>query len=75
MRKPPAEPSAQQTLVYSGVCVCVRGWQKDYRRARRSGSSVPCWFVHNSGKGLIDGHYSDYIVPQLRSFLPPSGKP
>lgn len=47
-----------------------RGWQKDYRRDKRRGSNVYCWFVHNSAKGFIDGHYSDYIVPQLNSFLP-----
>uniref|UniRef100_A0AAR2KK29 Inter-alpha-trypsin inhibitor heavy chain 2 n=1 Tax=Pygocentrus nattereri TaxID=42514 RepID=A0AAR2KK29_PYGNA len=34
------------------------------------GSDVYCWFVHNSGKGFIDGHYSNYIVPDLNSFLP-----
>ncbi|XP_068442463.1 inter-alpha-trypsin inhibitor heavy chain H2 [Clinocottus analis] len=49
----------------------TRGWQKDYRRDKRRGSSVYCWFVHNSGKGFIDGHYTDYIVPNLNSFLPP----
>lgn len=51
------------------VCVCVRGWQKDYRQDRRNGSNIYCWFVHNSGKGFIDGRYDDYIVPQLHSFL------
>ncbi|XP_068611633.1 inter-alpha-trypsin inhibitor heavy chain H2 [Brachionichthys hirsutus] len=49
----------------------TRGWQKDYRADRKRGSDVYCWFVHNSGKGFIDGHYSDYIVPGLDSFLPP----
>uniref|UniRef100_A0A3Q3W9S6 VWFA domain-containing protein n=1 Tax=Mola mola TaxID=94237 RepID=A0A3Q3W9S6_MOLML len=48
----------------------TRGWQKDYRRDRTNGSNIYCWFVHNSGKGFIDGHYTDYIVPQLNSFLP-----
>ncbi|XP_077400614.1 inter-alpha-trypsin inhibitor heavy chain H2 [Vanacampus margaritifer] len=47
----------------------TRGWQKDYRRDKRRGSDVYCWFVHNSGKGFIDGHYSAYIVPDLHSFL------
>uniref|UniRef100_A0AAQ5ZW32 Inter-alpha-trypsin inhibitor heavy chain 2 n=1 Tax=Amphiprion ocellaris TaxID=80972 RepID=A0AAQ5ZW32_AMPOC len=47
----------------------TRGWQKDYRSDTRRGSSVYCWFIHNSGKGLIDGHYTDYIVPDLNSFL------
>ncbi|XP_042367093.1 inter-alpha-trypsin inhibitor heavy chain H2 [Plectropomus leopardus] len=49
----------------------TRGWQKDYRRDKRRGSNIYCWFIHNSGKGFIDGHYSDYIVPDLNSFLPP----
>uniref|UniRef100_G3Q9J6 Inter-alpha-trypsin inhibitor heavy chain 2 n=1 Tax=Gasterosteus aculeatus aculeatus TaxID=481459 RepID=G3Q9J6_GASAC len=47
----------------------TRGWQKDYRRDKKRGSSVFCWFVHNSGKGFIDGHYTDYIVPNLSGFL------
>uniref|UniRef100_A0A7N6B0J1 Inter-alpha-trypsin inhibitor heavy chain 2 n=1 Tax=Anabas testudineus TaxID=64144 RepID=A0A7N6B0J1_ANATE len=47
----------------------TRGWQKDYRRDTRQGSNVYCWFIHNSGKGFIDGHYTDYIVPDLHSFL------
>lgn len=46
-----------------------RGLQKDYRTERVLGTDVPCWFVHNSGKGFIDGHYKDYLVPQLYSFL------
>ncbi|XP_030576138.1 inter-alpha-trypsin inhibitor heavy chain H2 isoform X2 [Archocentrus centrarchus] len=47
----------------------TRGWQKDYRQDKKHGSNVYCWFIHNSGKGFIDGHYSDYIVPDLNSFL------
>uniref|UniRef100_A0A8C4INA3 Inter-alpha-trypsin inhibitor heavy chain 2 n=1 Tax=Dicentrarchus labrax TaxID=13489 RepID=A0A8C4INA3_DICLA len=47
----------------------TRGWQKDYRQDKKRGSNVYCWFVHNSGKGFIDGHYTDYIVPELNSFL------
>ncbi|XP_072309849.1 inter-alpha-trypsin inhibitor heavy chain H2 [Eucyclogobius newberryi] len=47
----------------------TRGWQKDYRTETKHGSNVYCWFVHNSGKGFIDGHYTDYIVPDLNSFL------
>ncbi|KAK2859127.1 hypothetical protein Q5P01_003747 [Channa striata] len=43
----------------------TRGWQKDYRRDKKRGSNVDCWFVHNSGKGFIDGHYTDYIVSDL----------
>uniref|UniRef100_A0A8C9ZPU2 Inter-alpha-trypsin inhibitor heavy chain 2 n=1 Tax=Sander lucioperca TaxID=283035 RepID=A0A8C9ZPU2_SANLU len=47
----------------------TRGWQKDYRHDKRHGSNIYCWFIHNSGKGFIDGHYTDYIVPNLNSFL------
>ena len=46
-----------------------RGLQKDYRTDRVLGTDVQCWFVHNSGKGFIDGHYKDYLVPHLYSFL------
>lgn len=52
------------------VCVLNRGKQKDYRWDNKQGSDVYCWFVHNSGKGFIDGHYTSYIVPTLDSFLP-----
>ncbi|XP_015238018.1 PREDICTED: inter-alpha-trypsin inhibitor heavy chain H2 [Cyprinodon variegatus] len=48
----------------------TRGWQKDYRHDSKRGFNVYCWFIHNSGKGFIDGHYSDYILPGLSSFLP-----
>lgn len=47
----------------------TRGLQKDYRTDVVFGSDVPCWFVHNSGKGFIDGHYKDYFVSGLFSFL------
>uniref|UniRef100_A0A674F6K8 Inter-alpha-trypsin inhibitor heavy chain 2 n=1 Tax=Salmo trutta TaxID=8032 RepID=A0A674F6K8_SALTR len=50
--------------------VVTRGWQKDYRRDNKRGSDVFCWFIHNSGKGFIDGHYTNYLVPRLDSFLP-----
>ncbi|XP_038247207.1 inter-alpha-trypsin inhibitor heavy chain H2 [Dermochelys coriacea] len=45
------------------------GLQKDYRTDQVFGTNVHCWFVHNSGKGFIDGHYKDYLVPHLYSFL------
>uniref|UniRef100_A0A8C8RKC1 Inter-alpha-trypsin inhibitor heavy chain 2 n=1 Tax=Pelusios castaneus TaxID=367368 RepID=A0A8C8RKC1_9SAUR len=48
---------------------CCSGMQKDYRGDRVFGTKVHCWFVHNSGKGFVDGHYKDYLVPHLYSFL------
>uniref|UniRef100_A0A4W5K4U3 Inter-alpha-trypsin inhibitor heavy chain 2 n=1 Tax=Hucho hucho TaxID=62062 RepID=A0A4W5K4U3_9TELE len=52
--------------------VVTRGWQKDYRQDNKRGSDVVCWFIHNSGKGFIDGHYTNYIVPRLdKNFFPP----
>uniref|UniRef100_H3D523 Inter-alpha-trypsin inhibitor heavy chain 2 n=1 Tax=Tetraodon nigroviridis TaxID=99883 RepID=H3D523_TETNG len=65
----PLKKEAVMEVKGNRLHVTSRGWQKDYRRDRRSGSNVYCWFVHNSGKGFIDGHYTDYIVPELRSFL------
>uniref|UniRef100_A0A8B9HHY5 Inter-alpha-trypsin inhibitor heavy chain 2 n=1 Tax=Astyanax mexicanus TaxID=7994 RepID=A0A8B9HHY5_ASTMX len=67
------EPEKKQaTMEVKGNKLTVtRGWQKDYRFDKKHGSDVYCWFVHNSGKGFIDGHYSSYIVPNLDSFLPP----
>ncbi|XP_037617091.1 inter-alpha-trypsin inhibitor heavy chain H2 isoform X2 [Sebastes umbrosus] len=55
--------------VKGNTLLVTRGWQKDYRRDKKRGSSIYCWFIHNSGKGFIDGHYTDYIVPNLNSFL------
>uniref|UniRef100_A0A8C5S0F3 Inter-alpha-trypsin inhibitor heavy chain 2 n=1 Tax=Laticauda laticaudata TaxID=8630 RepID=A0A8C5S0F3_LATLA len=47
----------------------TRGLQKDYRLDRVFGTNVQCWFVHNNGKGFLDGHYRDYLVPNLYSYL------
>ncbi|KAJ8384552.1 hypothetical protein AAFF_G00200850 [Aldrovandia affinis] len=65
-----ADPMKMQaTMEVKGNKLAVtRGWQKDYRKDRKRGSDVFCWFIHNSGKGFIDGHYKNYIVPQLDSF-------
>uniref|UniRef100_A0A8D0G5Y7 Inter-alpha-trypsin inhibitor heavy chain 2 n=1 Tax=Sphenodon punctatus TaxID=8508 RepID=A0A8D0G5Y7_SPHPU len=64
----PEKPVA--TMAVKGHKLTVtRGLQKDYRTNRVFGTNVHCWFVHNSGKGFIDGHYRDYLVPTLYSFL------
>ncbi|MGH0155033.1 UNVERIFIED_CONTAM: hypothetical protein FKN15_045499 [Acipenser sinensis] len=64
----PKKPEA--TMEVKGHKLAVtRGWQKDYRTDKVYGTNVYCWFIHNSGKGFIDGHYKDYIVPHLDSFL------
>ncbi|XP_056131930.1 inter-alpha-trypsin inhibitor heavy chain H2 [Lampris incognitus] len=60
----------EATMEVKGNKLAVtRGWQKDYRRDKKRGTDVYCWFIHNSGKGFIDGVYTDYIVPHLNSFL------
>ncbi|XP_037366480.1 inter-alpha-trypsin inhibitor heavy chain H2 [Talpa occidentalis] len=66
--KDPAKPEASMEVKGHKLTV-TRGLQKDYRTDIVFGTDVPCWFVHNSGKGFIDGHYKDYFVPQLYSFL------
>ncbi|XDA82084.1 hypothetical protein R6Z07M_011968 [Ovis aries] len=66
--KDPEKPEASME-VKGQKLVVTRGLQKDYRTDRVFGTNVPCWFVHNSGKGFIDGDYKDYFVPQLYSFL------
>ncbi|KAF4079575.1 hypothetical protein AMELA_G00179680 [Ameiurus melas] len=67
------EPDKKQaTMEVKGNKLTVtRGKQKDYRWDKKQGSDVYCWFIHNSGKGFIDGHYTSYIVPTLDSFLTP----
>ncbi|KAM8972135.1 inter-alpha-trypsin inhibitor heavy chain H2 [Pelodytes ibericus] len=58
------------TMNVKGQTLTVtKGIQKDYMSDTAEGTNVPCWFVHNSGKGFIDGHYKDYIVSHLYSFL------
>ncbi|GCB63946.1 inter-alpha-trypsin inhibitor heavy chain H2 [Scyliorhinus torazame] len=60
----------QATMEVKGHKITVtRGLQKDYRTDTVNGTDVQCWFVHNSGKGFIDGHFKDYLVPHLHSFL------
>ncbi|NP_001268591.1 inter-alpha-trypsin inhibitor heavy chain H2 precursor [Mesocricetus auratus] len=66
--KDPEKPEASMEVKGHKLTV-TRGLQKDYRTDIAFGTDVPCWFVHNSGKGFIDGHYKDYLVPQLYSFL------
>uniref|UniRef100_A0A673TZ70 Inter-alpha-trypsin inhibitor heavy chain 2 n=1 Tax=Suricata suricatta TaxID=37032 RepID=A0A673TZ70_SURSU len=66
--KDPEKPEASMEVKGHRLTV-TRGLQKDYRADRLFGTDVSCWFVHNSGKGFIDGHYKDYLVPQLYSFL------
>ncbi|KAI1888064.1 hypothetical protein AGOR_G00181200 [Albula goreensis] len=57
------------TMEVNGNKLAVtRGWQKDYRQDRKHGDDVFCWFIHNSGKGFIEGHYKNYIVPELDSY-------
>nr|XP_019593770.1 PREDICTED: inter-alpha-trypsin inhibitor heavy chain H2 [Rhinolophus sinicus] len=66
--KDPEKPEASMEVKGQNLVV-TRGLQKDYRTDTVFGTDVPCWFVHNSGKGFIDRHYKDYFVPQLYSFL------
>ncbi|XP_004635349.1 inter-alpha-trypsin inhibitor heavy chain H2 [Octodon degus] len=66
--KDPQKPEAIMEVKGQKLIV-TRGLQKDYRTDIVFGTEVPCWFVHNSGKGFIDGYYKDYLVPQLYSFL------
>ncbi|XP_004379762.1 inter-alpha-trypsin inhibitor heavy chain H2 [Trichechus manatus latirostris] len=66
--KNPKKPEASMEVKGQKLTV-TRGLQKDYRTDTVFGTDVPCWFVHNSGKGFIDGHYEDYLVPQLYSYL------
>nr|XP_015207837.1 PREDICTED: inter-alpha-trypsin inhibitor heavy chain H2 [Lepisosteus oculatus] len=64
----PKKPEATMEVKGNKLAV-TRGWQKDYRDDKVYGTDIYCWFIHNSGKGFIDGHYKNYIVPQLDSFL------
>ncbi|XP_033018180.1 inter-alpha-trypsin inhibitor heavy chain H2 isoform X2 [Lacerta agilis] len=69
--RPGQDPGkADATMEVKGHKLTVtRGVQKDYRLDRVFGTGVRCWFVHNSGKGFLDRHYTDYLVPTLYSYL------
>ncbi|KAL7408321.1 hypothetical protein ABVT39_021607 [Epinephelus coioides] len=57
------------TMYVKGQILNVtRHWQKDFSRDVKNGESIPCWFVDNEGKGLIDGRASDYVVSGLFMF-------
>ncbi|XP_075064694.1 inter-alpha-trypsin inhibitor heavy chain H2 [Mixophyes fleayi] len=64
----PEKPIATMNVKGHKLTV-TRGVQKEYHLNSMLGTKVTCWFVHNNGKGFIDGHYKDYIVPQLYSVL------
>ncbi|KAI7791891.1 putative inter-alpha-trypsin inhibitor heavy chain H2 [Triplophysa rosa] len=66
-----ADPKKKEAImeVKGNKLAVTRGWQKDYRRDKKRGSDVFCWFVHNNGKGFIDGSYTSYILPRLDGFL------
>ncbi|XP_018421679.1 PREDICTED: inter-alpha-trypsin inhibitor heavy chain H2 [Nanorana parkeri] len=64
----PEKPIATMNVKENKLTV-TRGVQKEYQSNNVQGTKVTCWFVHNNGKGFIDGHYRDYMVPQLYSFL------
>ncbi|XP_066489836.1 inter-alpha-trypsin inhibitor heavy chain H2 [Tiliqua scincoides] len=60
----------EATMEVKGLKLTVtRGLQKDYRLNSVLGTDVQCWFVHNNGKGFLDGHYTDYLVPTLYSYV------
>ncbi|XP_030664702.1 inter-alpha-trypsin inhibitor heavy chain H2-like [Nomascus leucogenys] len=52
--KDPEKPEASMEVKGQKLIV-TRGVQKDYRTDLVFGTDVTCWFVHNSGKGFIDG--------------------
>ncbi|XP_070594765.1 inter-alpha-trypsin inhibitor heavy chain H3-like [Erythrolamprus reginae] len=60
----PEKPDATMVVKNHQLTV-TRGWQKDYTEDSKHGTDVPCWFIHNNAEGLIDGTYTDYIVPSL----------
>ncbi|XP_069824044.1 inter-alpha-trypsin inhibitor heavy chain H3-like [Dendropsophus ebraccatus] len=60
----PDKPDATMK-VKNKMLTVTRGAQKDYRKDHRNGIKVPCWFVHNNGKDLIDGNHADYIVSNI----------
>ncbi|XP_030584309.1 inter-alpha-trypsin inhibitor heavy chain H3-like isoform X2 [Archocentrus centrarchus] len=66
LRPGEAQEKLDATMYVKGQTISVtRHWQKDFSKDVKNGESVPCWFVDNDGRGLIDGAASDYIVSDL----------
>ncbi|XP_048462661.1 inter-alpha-trypsin inhibitor heavy chain H3-like [Rhincodon typus] len=58
------------TMIVKGHKLRVtRVSEKDYRLDSNRGINIPCWFVHSSGKGFIDGIATDYVVSSLFNSL------
>ncbi|XP_069823234.1 inter-alpha-trypsin inhibitor heavy chain H3-like [Dendropsophus ebraccatus] len=62
----PEKPDATMKVKNKALTV-TRGVQRDYQKDHKNGNKIPCWFVHFNGEGLIDGTYTDYIVPDIFS--------
>uniref|UniRef100_A0A3B1JB47 Inter-alpha-trypsin inhibitor heavy chain C-terminal domain-containing protein n=1 Tax=Astyanax mexicanus TaxID=7994 RepID=A0A3B1JB47_ASTMX len=62
--KDPEKPDATMSVKGNRLTV-TRGWQRDFRKDVKNGETVPCWFIHNNGTGLIDGDLRDYVVSDL----------
>eukprot|EP00066_Takifugu_rubripes_P023204 XP_011612470.1 PREDICTED: inter-alpha-trypsin inhibitor heavy chain H3-like isoform X1 [Takifugu rubripes] len=59
-------PKPEAIMYVKGQMLNVtRHWQKDFSHQLTDGKIIPCWFVINSGRGLIDGEPADYIVSGL----------
>ena len=44
-----------------------------HRENLASKEIVPCWFVHNNGRHLLDGSHLDYLVPRIAYRKAPNG--
>ncbi|XP_018412676.1 PREDICTED: inter-alpha-trypsin inhibitor heavy chain H3-like [Nanorana parkeri] len=64
----PNKPDATMK-VKNKLLTVTRGIQKDYRDDSTDSNEIPCWFVHSSGEGLIDGTHTDYIVQDIFSIV------
>ncbi|XP_069569123.1 inter-alpha-trypsin inhibitor heavy chain H3-like [Brachyistius frenatus] len=66
LRPGEVQENLDATMYVKGQMLNVtRQWQKNFSRDVNNGESIPCWFVNNEGRGLIDGAASDYTVSSL----------
>ncbi|XP_069006345.1 inter-alpha-trypsin inhibitor heavy chain H3-like [Embiotoca jacksoni] len=66
LRPGEVQENLDATMYVKGQTLNVtRQWQKNFSRDVNNGESIPCWFVSNEGRGLIDGTASDYTVSSL----------
>ncbi|XP_069499641.1 inter-alpha-trypsin inhibitor heavy chain H3-like [Ambystoma mexicanum] len=64
------QEESRAVLAMKGSEIMVTGqWRQDFREDPKIGKDILCWFVEDSGHGLIDGSARDYVISNLFDML------